>query len=191
MEFIPKKLLENYELAEQVKKVVNFHGCLSPGALIGIYMFNIAVKILDIRSRERIYVTCETYNCLPDAFQVLGGCTTGNKRLKIIDTGKMAVLVNAYGKEREVIKGVRIILDNKKTPEYPALHNWYMNIKEVPHDEVISDIVEAGASVYSYEFIDVEVPAKNKKQVELCHICQEPFISYNSEKICNTCSNKQ
>lgn len=189
MDVLQKKLKN--EINEQIKKVVDFHGCLSPGALIGIYMFNLAKKILNIRDGERVYATCETYNCLPDAFQILGGCTTGNKRLKVIDTGKMAVLVNTFGKERDIIKGVRIILDNKKTPNYQALHNWYMNIKKVPHDDVISDIIDAGDSVYSYKFVDIVVPTKSKKRIELCNVCNEPFISYNGEKTCMACSNKQ
>ena len=189
MDVLQKKL-KNHEINEQIKKVVDLHGCLSPGALIGIYMFNLAKKILNIRDGERVYATCETYNCLPDAFQVLGGCTIGNKRLKVIDTGKMAVSVNTIGKEGENIKGVRIILDNKKTANYSALHPWYMNTKKVPYDDVILDIIDAGESVYSYEFIDVAVPVKFKKRIELCDICQEPFVSYNGEKICLTCSNK-
>ncbi|AEH07143.1 FmdE family protein [Methanothermococcus okinawensis] len=181
------KKLKNNEIKEQIKKVVDFHGCLSPGALIGVYMFNMAKSILNIGNGERIYATCETYNCLPDAFQVLGRCTIGNKRLKIKDTGKMAVIVNKMGKEGETIKGVRIILDDKKTVNYPALHAWYMNTKKIPHDNVILDIVNAGESVYSYEFLAVEVPYKPKKRIELCNICQEPFISYNGEKICPSC----
>ena len=85
---------------EDIEKVIEFHGCLSPGVLIGIFMFDLAKRILNIDENDRIYVTCETYNCIPDAFQILGKCTTGNKRLKVIDTGKMAVTVN-NGVEKE------------------------------------------------------------------------------------------
>ncbi len=48
-------------------------------------MLNIAKKVLDADPGEQLYVTCETYNCLPDPFQILAGCTIGNKKLKIRD----------------------------------------------------------------------------------------------------------
>ncbi|AIJ06263.1 formylmethanofuran dehydrogenase subunit E [Methanocaldococcus bathoardescens] len=174
---------------EDIEKVIDFHGCLSPGVLIGIFMFNLAKKILNIDEKDRVYVTCETYNCIPDAFQILGKCTTGNKRLKISDTGKMAVTVNKWGREGEVVKGVRIILDPKKTAKYPKLHAWYLNIEKVPHDDVILDIVNAGEDIYSYEFVDILVPSKSKKSIKLCEICNEPFIQKENETICPSCQN--
>ncbi|EHP83598.1 FmdE family protein [Methanotorris formicicus] len=175
---------------EDIEKILNFHGCLSPGALIGIQMFNLANKILKIKDGERIYAICETYNCLPDAFQILGGCTIGNKRLKVIDTGKMAVTVNKWGREGETVRGVRIILDPKKTIKYPKLHAWYLNIEKVPHDEVILDILNAGEDAYSYEFVDILVPSKSKKHVKICEICNEPFIQKENEDICPSCLHK-
>ncbi|ADC70453.1 formylmethanofuran dehydrogenase subunit E region [Methanocaldococcus sp. FS406-22] len=174
---------------EDVERVIEFHGCLSPGVLIGIFMFDLAKRILNIDENDRIYVTCETYNCIPDAFQILGRCTTGNKRLKVIDTGKMAVTVNKWGREGEIIKGVRIILDYIKTAKYPKLHAWYLNIEKVPHDEVILDIINAGDAVYSYEFVDILVPTKQKKTIKLCKICKEPFIQKDNETICLSCQN--
>ena len=67
------QLLADPEIRSQIERVVPFHGYLSTGAFIGIQMFNIARRILDISEGERIFVTCETYNCLPDPFQVLTG----------------------------------------------------------------------------------------------------------------------
>ncbi|AEF95875.1 FmdE family protein [Methanotorris igneus] len=172
---------------EDFEKVLDFHGCLSPGVLIGMQMFSLAKKVLDIDEKDRIYVTCETQNCLPDAFQVLGKCTTGNKGLRIVDTGKMAVTVNKWGREGEIIKGVRIILDAKKTKKFPKLHAWYLNIEKVPHDEVILDILNAGEDVYSYEFVDIIVPKKSKKKIKFCEICNEPFVQKGDETICLSC----
>jgi hypothetical protein len=68
-------------LRAQAEKVAAFYGYLSPGALVGIRMFNIACKVLDLSSGERISVTSETYNCLPDPFGVLAKATVGNKGL--------------------------------------------------------------------------------------------------------------
>jgi len=84
---------------------------------------------------------------------------------------------------------VRIILDHKKTSKYPKLHAWYLNIEKVPHDEVILDIINAGDAVYSYEFVDILVPTKQKKSIKLCKICKEPFIQKDNETICLSCQN--
>ena len=77
------QLITDKEMRSQIERVVPFHGYLSTGAFIGIQMFNLARRILGISEGERIFVTCETYNCLPDPFQVLAGATIGNKGLKI------------------------------------------------------------------------------------------------------------
>jgi hypothetical protein len=74
-----KKITEPYLLL-QIEQVSSFHGYLSTGAFIGIQMLKIAKKVLDADHEEQLYVTCETYNCLPDPFQILAGCTIGNKK---------------------------------------------------------------------------------------------------------------
>jgi formylmethanofuran dehydrogenase subunit E len=71
------------EMRSQIEKVASFHGYLSTGAFAGIQMLNLAKKVLCASNKDRLFVTCETYNCLPDPFQVLAGCTVGNKGLKI------------------------------------------------------------------------------------------------------------
>ena len=84
MDDVIKKITDPY-LLFQIERVSSFHGYLSTGAFIGIQMLNIARRELDADSGEQLYVTCETYNCLPDPFQILAGCTIGNKKLKIRD----------------------------------------------------------------------------------------------------------
>ncbi len=77
MEIILKQV-KDPDLFFQIEKVVPFHGFLTSGALIGIQMLNIARRVLDVQHGERIYVTCETQNCMPDPFQILAGATIGN-----------------------------------------------------------------------------------------------------------------
>ena len=98
MDDVIKRITDSY-LLFQIERVSSFHGYLSTGAFIGIQMLNIARRVLDADFMERLYVTCETYNCLPDPFQILAGCTIGNKKLKIKDYGKMAVVVNKAAPE--------------------------------------------------------------------------------------------
>ncbi len=185
-----KKITDPY-LLFQIERVSSFHGYLSTGAFIGIQMLNIAKRVLDADYEEQLYVTCETYNCLPDPFQILAGCTIGNKKLKIRDFGKMAVVVNKRAPENQMlVRSVRIVLDPAKTAQYPRLHEWYMKIGKVPHEEAISLLIDAGESVYTYEIIDIELPEKPEKRIALCDKCGESFVQKNGGILCLDCMEK-
>jgi formylmethanofuran dehydrogenase subunit E len=109
------KGIDDPVLVAQIERIIPFHGYLSTGAFIGLQMLNLAESLLSIKEGEQIYVTCETQNCIPDPFQILYGCTIGNKGLKIIEHGKMAVTINKSGIPGETVKGVRIVVDPEKT----------------------------------------------------------------------------
>jgi len=175
------------EMRSQIERVAPFHGYLSTGAFIGIQMFNIARRILDINEGERIFVTCETSNCLPDAFQVLAGATIGNKGLKIRDYGKMAATIVKRGPVGSKARAIRIMLDPAKTAQYPRLHSWFMKTCKVPHPEAVSILIEAGESVYSWEMLDFEVPGKPRKVVAICQGCKESFVQRQEETLCGAC----
>ncbi|WP_321423174.1 FmdE family protein [uncultured Methanobacterium sp.] len=180
--------IDDQEMLSRIERVVPFHGYLSTGAFIGLQMLEIASELLDIKENERIFVTCETLNCLPDPFQILRGCTVGNKGLKILDYDKMAVTINKGAEPGQQIKGIRIYLDATKTIKYPVFHAWYMNERKVPHEEAISELIKAGDDVYTWEFVDVPVPIKAKKDVRLCAVCGESFISKDGSDTCKGCS---
>ncbi len=178
------------DLFLQVEKIIPFHGYLSTGALIGLQMLNMSKRLLEVKEGERIYAISETYNCIPDPFQILEGATTGNKGMRVKDYGKMAVVVNKRANAGESsMEAVRIYLDPEKTKEYPLLHAWYMNTKKVPHHEVVPILLDAGESVYTYTFTSIEVPVKKSKKVSLCERCGESFIQYEDEKLCKACLN--
>jgi formylmethanofuran dehydrogenase subunit E len=188
MEMILKQV-KDPDLLAQIEKVVPFHGFLTSGALIGIQMLNIARRFLDIQDGERIYVTCETQNCMPDPFQILAGATIGNGGLKIRNLGKMAVTVNKQASEGVTgIKGVRVILDPEKTKDYPKLHAWYLNTQKLHHEEVVPILLAAGEKVYSWKLVDIEVPVRQKKRIQCCANCCEMFIQHDNELLCSACT---
>ncbi len=191
MEDILNKI-DDPSMKEDIRKIIKFHGYLSSGALIGYQMLNIAKRELNIKDDEKIYVTSETLNCVPDPFQILRSSTVGNKGLKVFDYDKMAVTINKRaGKDEKVMKGIRIFLDAKKTEKYPILHDWYMNYKKVRHEEVVPILLEAGEDIYTWEFVEIEVPEKKKKNVLLCDKCGESFISRDSNTVCIPCLNNE
>jgi formylmethanofuran dehydrogenase subunit E len=183
--------IDDPDILYQIEKIIPFHGYLSTGAFIGIQMLQIARRLLDIKEDDKVYVTCETFNCLPDPFQILCSCTVGNKGLKIMDYGKMAVTINKAGKPgQENARGLRIFLDPEKTAKYPVFHAWYMNERKVSHEEAISELIRAGEDVYTWEYVDVPIPEKVKKNVVLCRVCGESFVS-DGRNTCRVCSDKR
>ncbi|HII93999.1 MAG TPA: formylmethanofuran dehydrogenase [Methanosarcina sp.] len=188
MEAIMKQI-KDPKLLSQIEKVIPFHGFLTSGALIGIQMLNIARRELDIRDGERIYVTCETKSCMPDPFQILAGATIGNNGLKINNLGKMAVTINKQAPEGvHSIKGIRILLDPEKTKDYPKLHAWFLNTEKFHHEEIVPILLEAGEKVYSWKFVDLEVPVHKKKRIQCCESCGEMFIQHDNELLCGNCT---
>jgi len=186
MEEILKKIADP-KMRSQIEKVAPFHGYLSTGAFAGIQMLNIARRVLEASDGDRLFVTCETYNCLPDPFQVLAGATIGNKGLKIKDHGKMAVTVTMHAPVGTNVKGVRIMLDPAKTARYPRLHAWFMKTEKVPHSEAVSILLSAGESVYSWKIMDHDVPEKPGKKIAICERCIESFIQKDDEALCLAC----
>jgi formylmethanofuran dehydrogenase subunit E len=190
MDNVLKKITDP-NLLFQIERVSSFHGYLSTGAFIGIQMLNLAKMVLDADYEEQLYVICETYNCLPDPFQILAGCTIGNKKLKIKDYGKMAVMVNKRAQEgQKLIRSVRIVFDPAKTARYPRLHEWYMKTGKVSHEEAVSLLIDAGESVYTYKIMDIELPEKPEKRIALCGNCGESFVQKTDEALCMACMEK-
>jgi len=188
MEDVLKKI-QDPQMIKELNTIIKFHGFLSSGALIGYQMLNIARNELNITEGERIYVTSETINCVPDPFQILMGATIGSKRLTVQDYDKMAVTINkGAGKDEKFVKGIRIFLDSKKTKNYPKLHAWYMNYERVRHEEVVPILMDVCEDIYSWKFVEVEVPEKKKKNVFNCQICGESFVSWDNNQVCIPCS---
>ncbi len=184
--------IDDPDLREEIEKIISFHGYLSTGAFIGLQMLHLARRLLDIREGDRIFVTCETQNCLPDTFQILCGSTIGNKGLKIIDHGKMAVTINKAAQPGDkTVKSVRIILDPEKTIKYPLFHAWYMNEAKVSHEDAINELIKADDHVYSWYLMDLPIPIKSRKRVTVCNICGESFVQDENETICKWCINPE
>jgi formylmethanofuran dehydrogenase subunit E len=186
MEEILKKI-DDPKMRSQIEKVAPFHSYLSTGAFAGIQMLNIARRILEASDGDRLFATCETYNCLPDPFQVLAGATIANKELRIKDHEKMAVTVTMRTPVGTNVKCVRIMLDPVKTARYPRLHAWFMKTEKVPHSEAVSILISAGESVYSWKIMDLDVPEKPGKKIAICERCIESFIQKDDDTLCIAC----
>ena len=175
--------VDDERLNGQLRVVERFHGYLSPGVVIGVFMMNYACEILGCGFEEDLFVTTETSNCIPDAATALANCTIGNKRLRIANYGKMALTMTKRGDSN----GVRIILDPKKTIRHPTIHSWYLNERDVAHGEVLDELLKAGRDILSFEYVRIVITQQGKKEVVLCLECSEPFIQEKELEKCKYC----
>lgn len=129
-----------------IEKARAFHGCASPGLMIGSSMVELALHSL---GRVRQYhALCETARDLPDAVQLLTPCTTGNGRLHVLELGRFALTLyrNFDG------KGVRVALDASKTEGWPHIRRWTLgrgDSDEKARVRLEREIRKAGISILS------------------------------------------
>lgn len=175
---------EKEHLQPYFEKGKQFHGYLSPGLAIGIFMVDLAKDILG--PHELVDAVVETNACIPDAVQIMTSCTYGNKWMRVKEWGKFALTL--YDKQK--LDGVRVHLDIEKVKNYPRLYQWYMRQGRVETEEVISEIMEAGRAILSWQRVKVKVPPKEKKvPVSVCPSCGESHPASDGA-LCLKCSGK-
>lgn len=164
------------ELIEHFRRCIDFHTFAAPGLLIGVFMTDYAVELLEASDGEKIHAVCETTKCLPDALQIIAHCTVGNSRLRVLPIGKFAITMNRPS-EGPYVDGIRVYLDNEKMDRYPTFAMWYT--KDPCFDPrtrgtaLIDEIIEAGRDLLSQERVRVKVPRKQPWESAICSICGE------------------
>ncbi len=103
-------MLTPSEFEAMAERVFEFHRKRAPGIYIGIAMVDRALdEIGPIREKLNFYA--ETQACLSDVIQIMTGCTTGNRYLRVLkDLGRFAV--TAF--DRADGRGVRVSVDLSK-----------------------------------------------------------------------------
>lgn len=182
-EYTPRELLEKMEtmriqedLRESFRKCIDFHTYAAPGMLIGVFMVDCALKILDKKPNEKIFVTCETHKCLPDPPQVIMHATTGNHRLRVLPIGKFAMTFTPFS-AKEYAEGIRIFIDREKLNRYPALASWYDNSAAFKpatmKRQLAEEILAAACDMFSHERVRMKVTLKKKWKSVTCPSCGE------------------
>ena len=164
------------ELIEDFKRCIDFHTFAAPGLLIGVFMVDYAMELLEFTRGEKIYAVCETTKCLPDALQVVAHCTTGNHRLRVIPIGKFAITMNGPA-DAPYVNGLRVFVDGEKIGKYPTFALWYT--KDPLFDprtrgiDLIDEVIDSGRDILSFERVRVKVPQKWPWKSAICSICGE------------------
>ncbi len=173
-----KHYLEDY-----FAKGAKFHGHLSPGLAIGIFMVDLAQEILG--PRELVDVVVETKLCLPDAVQIMTPCTYGNGWMRVKDWGKFALTLH----DKQRLDGVRVYLNMEKVKDYPHLYQWHLRLDQVETEEVVSEIMEAERAIFSWQKVRVKLPPKEKVPVSICPSCGEAHTASDG-RLCLRCGGK-
>ena len=135
------------------ERVRAFHGAVTPGLMLGASMVELAMHSLgDLRRSQAL---CETSRDLPDAVQLLTGCTVGNGRLHVLELGRYALTLYHTDGGR----GVRVYLDPAKISGWPHVHRWILGQWEEGEKETVRlerEIRHAGISVLSAQGVYVQ-----------------------------------
>ena len=174
------------ELETFFEEVRDFHGSLAPGVVLGGFMVDWALEIME--PSEILDAIAETRKCLPDAVQLLTKCSIGNSWLKILDWGKLAVTLY----DPEDLSGARSYLDIKKLDQFPLVRAWAMketSKKENPLDALIEEMTRAGRDMLTCSKVVVgKIPDRLLPYAHprLCSKCGESF-RYGMNDICAGC----
>ncbi len=163
-----------------------FHGKKAPGGVLGLQMVNLAWDLLP--KGILMDVICETRKCLADAIQLLTPCTVGNHWLKIVDTGRFAVVFY----DKQTGEGVRISLNMEEMKRHAAVNEWFLKLvpkKEQNLQAILDGINEGGASLFNHcpVTVDPEVlKARPKVPPVICPGCKEAYPPFHGA-LCRGC----
>lgn len=177
------------ELAEKI------HGHLSPGITLGIRMAEIAYGRLGTKSRGKGLIgVAETRMCIPDALQAVAGTTPGNKRLVVMDYGKLALSIV----KEDTLEGYRVSLRKEAAEVSESAKKFIFRLGRLSKDEMRE---------LSPLFLDMDEKYFEVKKIKLatrfadpklgiteCEVCGELqpenyVAAENGQKICLACKN--
>ena len=175
-----------YSFDDFLKRIHSFHGHVAPGVVIGGAMVH---KALSLMPKGILFdVICETFNCLPDAVQLLTPCTVGNGWLKVYDFGRFAITL--YDKYEG--KGIRVFMDPEKAKDWSEIRNWYLKLipkREQNSSLLMEQIRRAGTGILGWQEVEIAPRFRQKEglgEVIICPLCGEAYPSKDGG-ICRPC----
>ena len=150
-----------------------FHGYAAPGVVAGGFMVELVGRQLP--AGRLCDAVSETRSCLPDAIQLLTPCTVGNGWLRIVETGRFALMIY----DKETGHGARAALDLGRLADWPAVKTWALKLKPKPEQDeagILAEILKAETRLYKVEMVKVlQSRLLKKKKIFICPTCGESF----------------
>lgn len=185
----PTTMVGRLPLDEFERQVVTFHGCLSPGLLLGAFMVDLLLERLPPGGLYD-YI-CESSKCLPDAVQLLTPCSIGNGWLQILDVGRFAII--GYDKHSGV--GLRVTIDFQHLESWSEIKNWFLQLtskKQQDSELLLRQIRSAGKSLLALRPVTVALADLHRPTwdaVAVCKKCGEAFPQEHGQE-CLVCQGK-
>jgi len=194
-------MLTDSEFEKVTEEVFKFHTKRAPGLAIGVAMVDLARDLLG-PVKGRLNVISETQVCLPDAIQIMTGCTTGNGYLRVLkDLGRYALTLF----DREDGRGVRVFIDLKKidAEKTPELYRFFRrergdavkkggNAREVSGATILGEFMQVKRDIFGSQRVKVIDHGKpTMLRARVCGECMESFLSRDeTHDKCDFCSGK-
>jgi len=179
--------IRGLSVKQYLDRLQGFHGRAAPGAVAGGFMVELAYRRLP--QGRLCDAVSETWSCLPDAIQLLTPCTVGNGWLRIVDTGRFALVIY----DKETGRGARVALDLDRLAAWPAVKTWALKLKpKAEQDEtaILAELLKAETRLYKVEKVKVERSSLvKKKKIFTCPSCGESFRGLRRGK-CSYCVGK-
>ena len=170
--------------AEELERIVAFHGHMCPGLALGIQAARIALREVGAHAQdEEVVATVETDMCAVDAIQFLTGCTFGKGNLVHRDVGKNAYTFwrRADGKAIRISgrPGVR-----RRDPEHQELFEKLAagdatpaerdRLWELHHERSAAILAMEPEELFTVVPVDDAPPRKARVHVSVeCESCRE------------------
>ncbi|MBF0544663.1 MAG: hypothetical protein HQM08_09525 [Candidatus Riflebacteria bacterium] len=189
---------KDIEIKKKIAEVHRFHTKEAPGLDIGVEMLELALENFG-SVKEKFNAVVETPVCLPDVIQVLLGCTTGNRYLKVLPLGRFAFTIF----DRYDGRGIRVSIDLSKidkniTPElFKFFHRTRgpeveksMELRKASGEKVIQEFALVGRKIFKLEKVTLKTFGKpDIPPAKICEQCNESFLANTKDcKICDFCS---
>ncbi len=162
------------DLEEFLGRVEQFHGHISPGLVLGGFLTQAAWRVLG--PREYLNAVAETMVCLPDAVQVMTGCTLGNGFLQVLDWGIFAVTLY----DRQSLRGARAWVLRREVAANPVVAAWFMRqplAKPVDKEVVVGELLARGEGLVRVAAVSLPQALKPTAKVATreCAGCGESY----------------
>jgi len=178
---------------QSIEMVTAFHGKYAPGAVIGVYMVDLALQHLQ-PLEGKLNAVAESTVCLADSIQVMTGCTIGNKYLWLMNYGRYALCLY----DRTTKEGIRVFvdydkIDGSRTPLLKKFFDGSRTYEIIPRPEqqrmVTEEFLTVTNAILSFERVFVNLPEKGPlPDPARCDSCREYFKTFEGEQTCKDCS---
>lgn len=171
------KLAKMASMEQLLEQVAATHRHLCPRQVLGVRMGLLAGRVLDLdmtNEDKRLLTLVETDGCAADAISVATGCTVGNRRLRVLDFGKVAATFLDMQRDKAIRiapkKGIRSAA-HEQAPY--AKSRWHAQLEAY---QVMSD-----ADLLEVQQVELNIPLEKLLSKPgcrvICEVCGEEIIN--------------